>query len=249
MLREGLIFKCRLCDEVLTEIFDPAEKNFCQSCEKEIWSEYSNMPKIEEPKLAQNLETKPTEPRVLVVGNPEDFTTIKSGVKTKTVKVKVKTSSKFNDLDRINWGASPGARSIMLDDSFSRMRLYKIEHPAIAKYLKLLRTGKKVSVNELEKKFPKSYKHTIGHWFRTDFGGSIPIPSDIPILREKLGDDPIWKILERTVLKLQTVKTSLKGKNPGDFIVFELSGLTKDKRVIQFLEQLYLPPSQYVKQG
>ena len=249
MLREGLIFKCRLCDEVLTEIFDPAAKNFCQSCGKEIWSEYSNMPKIEEPKLAQNLETKPTEPRVLVVGNPEDFTTIKSGVKTKTVKAKVKTSSKFNDLDRINWGASPGARSIMLDDSFSRMRLYKIEHPAIAKYLKLLRTGKKVSVNELEKKFPKSYKHTIGHWFRTDFGGSIPIPSDIPILREKLGDDPIWKILERTVLKLQTVKTSLKGKNPGDFIVFELAGLTKDQRVIQFLEQLYLPPSQYLKQG
>ena len=235
-LREGLIFKCRLCDEVLTEIFDPAEKNFCQSCGKEIWSEYSNMPMIEEPKLAQTLKTKPTEP-------------IKSGVTTKTVKGKVKTSSKFNELDRVNWGASPGARSIMLDDSFSRMRLYKIEHPAIAKYLKLLRTGKKVSVNELEKKFPKSYKHTIGHWFRTDFGGSIPIPSDIPILREKLGDDPIWKILERTVLKLQTVKTSLKGKNPGDFIVFELSGLTKDQRVIQFLEQLYLPPSQYLKQG
>ena len=103
---------------MLTEIFDPAEKNFCQSCGKEIWSEYSNMPMIEEPKLAQTLKTKPTEP-------------IKSGVKTKTVKAIVKTSSKFNDLDRINWGASPGARSIMLDDSFSRMRLYKIEHPPI----------------------------------------------------------------------------------------------------------------------
>ena len=236
MLREGLIFKCRLCDKVLTEIFDPAAKNFCQSCGKEIWSEYSNMPKIEEPPEAQDFGTNPIEP-------------IKSGVTTKMVKAKVKTSSKFNELDRINWGASPGARSIMLDDSFSRMRLYKIEHPAIAKYLKLLRTGKKVSMSELEKKFPESYKHTIGHWFRTDFGGSIPIPSDIPILREKLGDDPIWKILERTALKLQTVKTSLKGKNPGDFIEIEHAGVVKDRRVKEFLEKLYLPPSQYLKQG
>jgi hypothetical protein len=136
----------------------------------------------------------------------------------------------------------------MLDDSFSRMRLYKIEHPAIAKYLKLLRTGKKVSMSELEKKFPESYKHTIGHWFRTDFGGSIPIPGDIAILRTKLGDDPIWKILERTALKLQTVKTSLKGKNPGDFIEITLAGVVKNKKVKEYLEKLYLPPSQYLKQ-
>ena len=227
-LREGLIFKCRLCDEILTEIFDPAEKNYCQSCGKEIWSEYTNMPKIKEPKLAQSLETKLTGQKL-------------SETTANTKKSKVKTTSKFNDLDRVNWGASPGARSIMLDDSFSRMRLYKIEHPPIAKYLKLLRTGKKVSMSELEKKFPDDYKHTIGHWFRTDFGGSIPIPSDIPILRENLGADPIWKILERTVLKLQTVKTSLKGKNPGDFIKITHTGVVKDTKIKEFLEKLYLP--------
>ena len=224
MLREGLVFSCRLCSEVLTDIFDPADKNYCKSCKKEIWSEFSNTPKIEEPKLAKTLKIDTTQRQRLSLR------------KSNTKKSKTKTSSKFTDLDRINWGASPGARSVMLDDSFSKMRLYKIDHPVIARYLKLLRQQKKISLSKLESKFPSSYKHTIGHWFRTDFGGSIPIPSDIAILREELGADPIWKILERTILKLQTVKTSLKGKNPGDFIHAK-----SDADAINYFKKLYAP--------
>ena len=136
----------------------------------------------------------------------------------------------------MNWGASPGARSIMLEECFSLMRLYKIEHPIIAKYLKLILNRKELSLKKLENQFPNSYKHTIGHWFRTDFGGSIPIPSDISKLREVLGDDPIWNILEKTILKLQIVKTSLKGKNPGDFLN------TKNKKeIFDYLKKLYEP--------
>ena len=72
---------------------------------------------------------------------------------------------------------------------------------------------------------------------------------DIAILKAKLGDDPIWEILERTTLKLQTVKTSLKGKNPGDFLEIIRGGAVKDRRVKEYLEKLYLPPNQYLKQG
>jgi len=229
-VREGLVFRCRLCGEKLNDVFDPTGKNVCQSCGKEIWGEYSNRPYIEEPEQVKNIKNRSVKQQKIL------------GTNSKMEKPKINTSSKFNDLDRINWGASPGARSVMIDDSFSKMRLYKIEHPIIAKYLKLLRMKKKVSMSDLEKKFPSSYKHTIGHWFRTDFGGSIPIPSDIPILRKQLGNDPIWKILERTTLKLQTVKTSLKGKNPGDFVT-DLS----DQRTKDYFQTLYAPSSEYLK--
>ena len=62
--------------------------------------------------------------------------------------------------------------------------------------------------------FPSNYKHTVGHWFRKDFGGSIPLPQDIKILKDIL-DDPInfLTLLEKTALKFQTVKTSTK-ENP-----------------------------------
>ena len=231
-LREGLTFCCKLCNTVLVEIFDPAEENFCQSCGSEIWVDYSNTPIMVEPKLISKLYQSKTTKKL----QRQEKHYIKP-------KKKPKTSSKFNELDRVNWGASPGARSIMLDDSFSKMRLYKIEHPAVAKYLKILREKRGISISKLEKKYPKSYKHTIGHWFRTDFGGSIPIPSDIKTLSEKLGYDPIWKILERTALKLQIVKTSLKGKNPGDF----LEGKS-DKNILEYLKKLYIPSDQYLKE-
>ncbi|HOK21406.1 MAG TPA: hypothetical protein PLO66_01795, partial [Bacteroidales bacterium] len=66
---------------------------------------------------------------------------------------------------------------------------------------------------------PSNYKHTVGHWFRKDFGGSIPIPQDIIILKNILDDSiGLLNLLEKTALKYQTVKTSNKGKNPGDFI-------------------------------
>ena len=223
-IREGLIFKCRLCKKTLSEVFDPTEKNFCQSCGEEIWSEYENRPIIEEPPKTKRTFTK-TRHKIM-----------KSVAKPTNKKPKTKSSSKFSELDRVNWGASPGARSIMLEECFSLMRLYKIEHPIIAKYLKLILNHKELSLKKLENQFPNSYKHTIGHWFRTDFGGSIPIPSDISKLREVLGDDPIWNILEKTILKLQIVKTSLKGKNPGDFLN------TKNKKeIFDYLKKLYEP--------
>ena len=59
----------------------------------------------------------------------------------------------------MNWGASPGARSIMLEECFSLMRLYKIEHYIIAKYLKLILNHKELSLKKLENQFNISAQH------------------------------------------------------------------------------------------
>ena len=76
-----------------------------------------------------------------------------------------------------------------------------------------------MSIQDVINKLPKKYYHTVGHWFRKDFGGSIPITKDIELIKEIFDiQDGLLKILERTALKFQTVKASIKGKNPGDYI-------------------------------
>jgi len=76
-----------------------------------------------------------------------------------------------------------------------------------------------------------------------DFGGSVPIPEDIPLLKEIFGvENNLLNVLERTVLKFQTVKASIKGKNPGDFI----EGLS-DRDLIYYFKKLYIPSQRYVE--
>ena len=48
--------------------------------------------------------------------------------------------------------------------------------------------------------------------------------------------------MERTALKFQTVKSSIKGRNPGDFIE------TDDCESLEtILKLLYLPPNEYLR--
>ena len=125
----------------------------------------------------------------------------------------------------------------MLGDYFTKMRLYRLTHPLVASYLTILRKSKNLSIKDVTNKFPENYKHTVGHWFRKDFGGSIPIPKDIQKLKNALHvNSDLLNALERTVLKLQTVRTSKKGKNPGDF--YEN---LDDSQIKNYLKKLYLP--------
>jgi hypothetical protein len=157
-------------------------------------------------------------------------------------KKKVSSSSKFSSLERINWGASPGARKLMLGEYFTKMRLYRIDQPLVAQYLTLLRRSKEMSIQDVINKLPKKYYHTVGHWFRKDFGGSIPITKDIELIKEIFDiQDGLLKILERTALKFQTVKASIKGKNPGDYI----KNRSYDE-LINFLRMLYMPSKEYI---
>ncbi|MEN3012869.1 MAG: DNA methyltransferase [Dictyoglomus thermophilum] len=233
-IMEGLIFKCPKCGAKLEEPYDPAGENVCPSCGTALWTNIETVPMIEEPKeiieVIKNLEN--INYNVGKVIKIEEFEERRK-----------KTKSKFVELERINWGASPGARKLMLGEYFTKMRLYRVDQPTIAQYLTILRKHKGLSIQDIINKLPKSYKHTVGHWFRKDFGGSVPIPEDIPLLKEIFGvENNLLNVLERTALKFQTVKTSIKGKNPGDFIE-ELT----DVDLIHYLKKLYIPSQKYVK--
>ena len=233
-IMEGLIFKCPKCGSKLEEPYDPAGENICPSCGNKLWKSVETLPIIEEPK---NI--------IGVIKKIENINcNIGKIITTQNFREKIKkTKSKFTELERINWGASPGARKLLLGEYFTKMRLYRIDQPTVAQYFTILRKHMGLSIQDIINKLPKSYKHTVGHWFRKDFGGSVPIPEDIPLLKKVLGvKNNLLNVLERTALKLQTVKTSLKGKNPGDFIE-----TVNDTDIIYYLKKLYLPSQRYIK--
>jgi hypothetical protein len=147
-----------------------------------------------------------------------------------------RSRSKFKDIDRINWGASPGARKLVLGEYFTKVRLYKVDQSLVGHYLTILRKSKNLSISDIEKKFPSYYKHKIGHWFRKDMGGSTPLPEDIEKLKEifEIEKDAFLDALSKTVLKLSTVKSSIKGRIPSDF-------WESDKDLKEYLRQSYLP--------
>ncbi|MCB1189809.1 MAG: site-specific DNA-methyltransferase [Leptospiraceae bacterium] len=127
-------------------------------------------------------------------------------------------NGKFNNEIRKNWGASPGARASMESDYFSLQRLYNVEQNLVCDYLNKQRIEKKLTKNGLTNLFPKEYKHTVGHWLRKDFGGSIPVPEDWKTLTKILNiDNSYTNYVCKTGLKLQTVKQG-EHKLPDDFV-------------------------------
>lgn len=232
-LMEGIKFFCPKCHSELTEPYDPIGDNPCPSCGQKLWINLETIPIIQEPQEISEI-TKELENNEYSIGqilNIKDFK-----------RKEVSSSSKFSSLERINWGASPGARKLMLGEYFTKMRLYRIDQPLVAQYLTLLRKFKNMSIQDVINKLPKEYYHTAPHWFRKDFGGSIPIPQDIELIKEIFDvQDGLLKILKRTALKFQTVKASIKGKNPGDYIKNK-----NDDELIKFLRTLYIPSSEYI---
>jgi len=127
-------------------------------------------------------------------------------------------TGKFIDLERKNWGASPGARSSIEEEFFAVQRLYNVNQNIIADYLNYIRQQKGLSKKKFTELFPPSYKHTIGHWLRKDFGGSIPVKEDWDLLEKYFDlDQEIKNYACKTGLKLQTVSKT-KYKIPDDVI-------------------------------
>lgn len=233
LLMEGVRFFCPKCNAPLEEPYDPIGENRCPSCGLELWSSLETVPIPMEPvevsEVMEKIESG--EYSIGQILHVKDFEGRRNS-----------STSKFSALERINWGASPGARKLMLGEYFTKMRLYRIDQPLIARYLNLLRKYKGMSIQDVIDRLPKEYKHTVGHWFRKDFGGSIPVPHDVELLERIFEiESHFLKILKRTALKFQTVKASVKGKNPGDFIENR-----SDRELIQYLRLLYIPSSRYV---
>ncbi len=225
-IMEGVTFKCPRCGIVLNE-FEPYGVNKCPSCGLRLFTSRETLPLIEEPELVKE-----------VIKDLED-TEFHIGEKVVIRERKRSVSSKFAELNRINWGQSPGARKAVLGEYFTKMRLYRIPQYIVAMYLDVLRRDKGLTLNDVVRRMPRGYEHTVGHWFRKDFGGSIPLPEDAKLLKEVLGEHKIFEIISRTALKFQTVKASNKGKNPGDFLELD------EEELISWLRKLYIPAKEY----
>jgi len=239
---EGIKFFCPRCYTELTEPYDPIGDNLCPSCGMKLWIDLETIPVIQEPQEVSEI-LKELEHILKEFKNNNNLIGKHLSIKKDSKNNKTSSSSKFLYLERINWGASPGARKIMLGEYFTKMRLYRIDQPIVAQYLNLLRKSRNMSIEDIRNKLPKEYYHTVGHWFRKDFGGSTPTPPDIELLKSIFNvQNGLLEILQRTALKFQTVKTSVKGKNPGDYIKNK-----NDEDVINFLRLLYIPPSEYKK--
>ncbi len=150
-----------------------------------------------------------------------DFTNTKLDVKS--------YNGKFSELERKNWGASPGARSSVVGEFFSMQRLYNVNQNMIADYLNYIRKKHNLTKQEFTNLFPDEFKYKVGHWLRKDFGGSVPVKEDWEVI-EKLFeiDKSIKEYASKTALKLQTVAMQ-KFKIPDDVI---------DPEMIKYLELL-----------
>jgi len=206
-------FICRICESPLVRYFDPINLIDCPNCHTKLWQD--TYPKIiEDESLVKEI----------IAYKSSDMENINSSdVNVATMKKKNDGyNGKFKDAKKINLGASPGARSSIQDEYFSVRRLYDVEQKMICDYLELKRKLKGLSKKAITERFPKDYVHTVGHWFRKDFGGSIPTPEDWLLLRNILNlDADFTDYVLRNGLKLQTVKASSNGKNPGDYLEIE----------------------------
>jgi DNA modification methylase len=131
-----------------------------------------------------------------------------------------KYKGKFKD-QSINVGASAGGRKSK-GIGYSLQRLHDIPTSTrfeIHRTLKLSHDKwKSEHMDErLSEKLNKS-DHTIGHWFRSDPGGSLPKPEDWFPLKDELGltEDKYDRIMTEQHYVLQSVKNNPKGKNIGD---------------------------------
>ncbi|MFH1051101.1 MAG: hypothetical protein V1779_09280 [bacterium] len=126
-------------------------------------------------------------------------------------------NGKFKNEKRINFGASPGARSSVDEEYFSLQRLYEVDQNLIVDYLNHKRIKKGLTKQGLTNCFPPDYKHTVGHWLRKDFGGSLPALEDWDNLVKILDiEESITNYICKTALRFQTVKHA-EFKMPSDF--------------------------------
>lgn len=136
-------------------------------------------------------------------------------------------NGKFKNEKRVNWGASPGARQSVDEEFFSLQRLYSVDQAFVSDYLNKKRIEKSMSKKDLTNLFPPKYKHTVGHWLRNDFGGSIPNLEDWRTLEKILDfEDAVSNYVCKTALKLQTVNHG-EYKAPDDFLSIDDIDLLK----------------------
>jgi DNA modification methylase len=211
-------FSCPNCREKISNYFQNRKNNFCELCHVPLWENFKSIPLLSLSKPDSSID---------FVSNVKNLSILTlENIREKKDKSEYK--GKFSIDDRINRGQSPGARLSVTEQYFFVTRLYNIKHGLFATYLNLLLSNLKMKKSEFIKKFPINYQHTVGHWLRTDMGGSLPKIDDIDLLEKCLGtniDENYKKFIQKTGLKLQSVIIDKQGKNPGDFLEIDTEEL------------------------
>ncbi|MCX7990027.1 MAG: hypothetical protein N2648_05240, partial [Aquificaceae bacterium] len=193
-IKESIIFICPFCNAEL----DKKVTNECSSCGSTLWISSSSIPRIATkiPLQKPNFVVKCVHKEELIV----------------------KGKSKYEEIPNYNWGASPAARKRVVGDMLTKIRICDIPQPFFARFLKVLIKERELSIKKLIDIFGENYKHTVPHWLREDLGGSPPKPKDLDTLEEVFGSTEWFSLLKLTALKIQTVKPSINGKMPEDFL-------------------------------
>jgi len=197
-------FECPKCNTKLLNFYDEERDVTCPNCKTILWKSYDTIPLLK------------------IIGEvyPKDSEKIETSITIKNTKKDY--NGKFKDAKQINLGASPGARSSTHETYFSVQRYYDFPREMIADLFTIILKEKRITKKKIVEMFPKSYLHTIGHWFRKDMGGSLPAPEDAIDLKKILGiNQQFIDLINSRCLVLQTVKSSYNGKNPGDFLEFK----------------------------
>jgi len=195
---------------------------------------YFDLDSVRIPHITNNNNEKPTLPLILSIGEYKKF-------KETINKKENNYSGKFKNTNKINLGASPGARLSVNGEFYSKQRKHKINSELeleIILFIREFRNKRKVSSKTIDNLF--GFKDTAGHWFRTDKGGrTLPEAEDWFKLKKILDIKEIKydKILTEEHYVLQTVKAHDLGKNPGDVWDFA-TGKSKDAHFAIFPEEL-----------
>jgi site-specific DNA-methyltransferase (cytosine-N4-specific) len=206
-------FYCPKCNQLLQKYHHYMRKVSCPSCSMRLWQNITSVPRLQE----LNTISQPTEceERINIDINFKD--TKQDGI--------LNYNGKFKEVDRINMGQSPGARTSVQAMYFTFKRYYNVKQSLVCDYLNIHRQKNGFTKKALTDKFPSDYKHTVGHWLRKDMGGSIPKPDDMETLAKILNLDKSYiAYINRLGLKIQMVHPEKKGKNPGDYLE-----ISKDK--------------------
>jgi len=147
-----------------------------------------------------------------------------------------KYNGKFKGNER-NIGASPGGRQSITGINYIKKRKVELPREVICDYLRKWRKTRNISAEEIDKIL--GYKHTAGHWFRKDAGGSLPTPDDWKKLKKILNfDDKYDTQMTEMHYVLQTIDYHPKGKNPGDIWEIKTAKLPNRPHFSVFPEEL-----------
>src|SRR5690606_20988718 len=204
---ENILFYCPTCNEAIEEYYHPLELVKCSNCNTLLWDD--KYPIIKEKENIVEFDNFIISKETLIFDNAKKY----------LYNYNNKYNGKFKGEKKINLGASPGARASTQEEVFSKQRLYNVNQPLICDYLNIKRELAGLSKAGLTRMFPNTYKHTVGHWLRKDFGGSLPNIEDWNKLIDILDlEIEYTNYVCKTALKLQTVAPNKRGKMPSDFI-------------------------------